>query len=188
MIALTAGIGLLAVLAPGSALLPTLYLTASMLHGVRLARWHGWKTLRVPLLWSMHLSYLCIPLAMLGLALANGDPAAEKNLIHLLGVGANRRHDHRHDGSRITGPHGQTAGCARLSQRSLCPGAARGTGSSAGTAVGSGTEHAGVAHFRAVLGDRIRTVVTALPAYIDAPPGRRKTGLIRLREQRNDEY
>ncbi len=88
VIALTAGIGLLAVLAPGSAVLPPLYFTASLLHGVRLARWHGWKTLRVPLLWSMHLSYLCIPLALLGLGLANGDPAAEKNVIHLLGVGA----------------------------------------------------------------------------------------------------
>ena len=36
----------------------------------------------------MHLSYLCIPLAMLALAVAGDDAAAVKNIIHLLAVGA----------------------------------------------------------------------------------------------------
>ncbi len=36
----------------------------------------------------MHLSYLCIPLALLGLALAGNDPAAGKNVVHLLATGA----------------------------------------------------------------------------------------------------
>lgn len=58
-----------------------------IIHCVRLTHWQGWKTVRVPLLWSMHLSYLCIPLAMLGLAIAAGDAGASKNLIHLLAIG-----------------------------------------------------------------------------------------------------
>jgi uncharacterized protein involved in response to NO len=68
--------------------LATLCLATSALHFYRLVRWQGWKALRVPLLWSMHLSYLCIPLALLGLALVRGDPVAEKNIIHLLAIGA----------------------------------------------------------------------------------------------------
>ena len=34
----------------------------------------------------MHLSYLCIPLAMFGLAITGGDPFASKNVIHLLAI------------------------------------------------------------------------------------------------------
>ena len=67
--------------------LQILCLAGCAIHLIRMARWQGWKTLGVPLLWSMHLSYLCIPLAMLGLALADGDPVASKNVIHLLAVG-----------------------------------------------------------------------------------------------------
>ena len=65
-----------------------LYLASSVLHFYRLWRWQGWKTGGVPLLWSMHLSYLCIPLTLVGLAWAGGDPVAEKNLVHLLAIGA----------------------------------------------------------------------------------------------------
>jgi uncharacterized protein involved in response to NO len=61
--------------------------TGFIIHCVRLTHWQGWKTTREPLLWSMHLSYLCIPLAMLGLAIAAGDGGASKNLIHLLAIG-----------------------------------------------------------------------------------------------------
>jgi uncharacterized protein involved in response to NO len=68
--------------------LGALCLAAGLLHLYRLARWQGWKTRAVPLLWSMHLSYLCIPLAMLGLGWAAGDPVASKNMIHLLAIGA----------------------------------------------------------------------------------------------------
>ncbi|MEE4143783.1 MAG: NnrS family protein [Halieaceae bacterium] len=68
--------------------LAALCLAASALHVYRLAHWQGWRTLRVPLLWSMHLSYACIPLALLGLAIAGGDPVADKNIIHLLAIGA----------------------------------------------------------------------------------------------------
>jgi uncharacterized protein involved in response to NO len=68
--------------------LATLCLATSALHFYRLAHWQGWKAMSVPLLWSMHLSYLCIPLALLGLAMTGGDPVAGKNITHLLGIGA----------------------------------------------------------------------------------------------------
>lgn len=71
-----------------SAWLPALCLASAALHLYRLAHWQGWRTWQVPLLWSMHLSYLCIPLAMLGLAVAGTDPVASKNVVHLLAIGA----------------------------------------------------------------------------------------------------
>jgi uncharacterized protein involved in response to NO len=83
-------IGLLNAFWPGEQAAPwlaLLCLAAGLIHLLRLLHWQGWKTLRVPLLWSMHLSYLCIPLAMFGLALAGGDTAASKNIIHLLAIG-----------------------------------------------------------------------------------------------------
>lgn len=67
--------------------LALLCLGAGIIHSVRLAHWQGFKTLPLPLLWSMHLSYLCIPLAMFGLAAVNADPVASKNVIHLLAIG-----------------------------------------------------------------------------------------------------
>jgi uncharacterized protein involved in response to NO len=71
-----------------SAWLKPLYLITGVLHLYRMGRWQGWKTLGVPLLWSMHLSYLCIPMALLGLAAAGQDPVATRNVIHLLAIGA----------------------------------------------------------------------------------------------------
>lgn len=59
---------------------------AAVIHLYRLARWQGWRTLQVPLLWSMHISYLCIPLTLLSLALAAGNPIAVKHLVHLLAI------------------------------------------------------------------------------------------------------
>ena len=67
--------------------LALLCLLAGIIHSVRLAHWQGWKTLGVPLLWSMHLSYLCIPLAMFALAAVGADPMASKNVMHLLAIG-----------------------------------------------------------------------------------------------------
>lgn len=64
-----------------------LYLAAGAIQLYRMLRWQGWKTGSVPLLWSMHLSYLCIPLTLFGLAWAGNDPVVGKNLIHLLAVG-----------------------------------------------------------------------------------------------------
>ncbi len=85
-------IGLVTALAPPAQStgpwFPALCLATSALHCYRLGHWQGWKTLQFPLLWSMHLSYLCIPLALLGLALAGDNPAAGKNVVHLLATGA----------------------------------------------------------------------------------------------------
>jgi uncharacterized protein involved in response to NO len=83
-------IGLISAIWPqrqSSPWLELLCLAAGVIHLYRLGRWRGWHTRGVPLLWSMHLSYLCIPLAMLGMAAAGTDPIAGKNMIHLLAIG-----------------------------------------------------------------------------------------------------
>jgi len=67
--------------------LQSLLIVGFGIHVYRLARWQGWKTTKVPLLWSMHISYLCIPLSLLGLLWAGDNPIAIKNVMHLLGVG-----------------------------------------------------------------------------------------------------
>lgn len=67
--------------------LQVLCLASAAVHFYRLAHWQGWKTGSVPLLWSMHLSYLCIPLALLGIGLVGNDPVAIKNTVHLLAIG-----------------------------------------------------------------------------------------------------
>jgi len=90
-IASVALVGLLSLLHWGEEQLPgyaALCLAAGVIHCYRMMRWQGWKTFAVPLLWSMHLAYLCIPLTLLGLAWAGSDPIAVKNLIHLLAIGA----------------------------------------------------------------------------------------------------
>ena len=89
-IGITALIGLVTAFTPwpdSATWLRPLCLAGALIHLYRLYRWQGWKTFGIPLLWSMHLSYLCIPLAMLGLALTGGDPIAGKNIMHLLAVG-----------------------------------------------------------------------------------------------------
>jgi uncharacterized protein involved in response to NO len=71
-----------------TAWLKALCLASGALHLYRLGHWQGWKTAGVPLLWSMHISYACIPIALLGMGLAGTDPIAGKNVIHLLAIGA----------------------------------------------------------------------------------------------------
>jgi uncharacterized protein involved in response to NO len=48
----------------------SLAIAAAALNGVRLAGWGGWKTLRIPLLWVLHLAYawMVIGLLLLGLS------------------------------------------------------------------------------------------------------------------------
>ena len=89
-IGITALIGLVTAFTPwpdSATWLGPLCLVAAIIHLYRLFRWQGWKTFGIPLLWSMHLSYLCIPLALLGLALTASDPIAGKNIMHLLAIG-----------------------------------------------------------------------------------------------------
>jgi uncharacterized protein involved in response to NO len=56
---------------------------------VRLARWHGWRTIDVPLLWVLHLGYawLVIGLALKALWILAGVPWA-MNWMHALTAGA----------------------------------------------------------------------------------------------------
>ena len=58
-------------------------------HAVRLARWQGWKTWAVPLLWTMHAGYAWMVLAFLLLALGeSGSTVAERAWLHAFTVGA----------------------------------------------------------------------------------------------------
>jgi len=68
--------------------LQLLCLAGFCIHLYRMAHWQGWKTRSVALLWSMHLSYLCIPLALLGIGIVGNDPTAIKNIMHLLAIGS----------------------------------------------------------------------------------------------------
>jgi uncharacterized protein involved in response to NO len=62
--------GVVHVAAPGSAAAGVAALAAAAIHGVRLSRWHGAKTLANPILWVLHLGYLwmAVGLALLGVS------------------------------------------------------------------------------------------------------------------------
>jgi len=64
-------------------------LLAAATLSVRGWRWRIWVTLRTPLLWSLHLSYWCIPLGLFlfGLNQFTGQPG-HSQVIHTLTVGA----------------------------------------------------------------------------------------------------
>lgn len=81
--------GLLAALAPSSDAAGFVLLAAAIINGVRLARWHGHKTLANPILWVLHLGYLwlVVGLALLGLSsFVSALPASAA--IHALTAGA----------------------------------------------------------------------------------------------------
>ena len=89
-----AAIGLLMLLAiadgaevQGGALAP-LAAIAAVVHGVRWFLWRPWKTLRVPLVWALHVAYAWIPLHLaLRSAVALGWPETSA-ATHALTVGA----------------------------------------------------------------------------------------------------
>jgi uncharacterized protein involved in response to NO len=60
----------------------------AVFHLLRQLRWWSRPILDVPLLWSLHLSYLFIPLGLGLLAWSLPDAAVSKTVIHLLGIGA----------------------------------------------------------------------------------------------------
>ncbi|RLQ20690.1 NnrS family protein [Seongchinamella sediminis] len=62
---------------------------AALAHALRGLRWRIWVTVRTPLVWSLHLSYLCIPLGLLlyGLS-AVSSLVSPSQAIHTLTVGA----------------------------------------------------------------------------------------------------
>lgn len=63
-------------------------LVAAVVQGARLAQWQGQRTLGEPLLWVLHLAYLCIPVGLLlkGLALL-GRVGWAGGWLHVLTVG-----------------------------------------------------------------------------------------------------
>ncbi len=88
------GLVLLAVLtAAGVALQPhpafgALFAAVALLHGLRLARWHDAGLWRVPLLWSLHLAYAWLVVALAGQALWHFGLLASASLaLHALAVG-----------------------------------------------------------------------------------------------------
>lgn len=77
------------VLPLGEGVAGALFLVAAICHGLRVFRWRLSVTLRTPLVWSLHLSYWCIPLGLLLQALSFwGGPVTHSQSVHTLGVGA----------------------------------------------------------------------------------------------------
>ncbi|MCE9679869.1 NnrS family protein [Shewanella sp. AS1] len=61
--------------------------TAALLHLGRWLRWYPHKTLKEPLLWSLHLAYVCLPLTLGALAWQIADESAYRHLLHLFAIG-----------------------------------------------------------------------------------------------------
>lgn len=112
---------------------------AAALNGLRLARWRGWHASDDPLLWSLHLGYAWLPVALgLRAAGALGAAGAEATWMHAftiaaLGItilGLATRMALRHTGRPLVAPRAMVAACllvlgaaaARLGA-SLAPGA-----------------------------------------------------------------
>lgn len=65
LLVITQGLGLARLLPDAVNIL--LLLSAAALHLTRLIRWRFWITLKTPLLWSIHLSYLFIPIGLMAI-------------------------------------------------------------------------------------------------------------------------
>jgi uncharacterized protein involved in response to NO len=72
---------------PGLAV-AVLALVAGVTQALRLAGWKPLASLRIPLLWIMHVSYACIPLGFVLLALAQFGVVPETAAVHVLALGA----------------------------------------------------------------------------------------------------
>jgi len=65
------------------------FILAALVHGTRAFRWRIWVTFRTPLVWSLHLSYWCIPLGLLLYGLSRVVPGiTHSQATHTLTVGA----------------------------------------------------------------------------------------------------
>lgn len=63
-------------------------LLAGMTNGIRLIQWNGWRVVREPLLWILHLAYLWIVLALLLRGVSVFNTAVSDSLWqHVLGLG-----------------------------------------------------------------------------------------------------
>ncbi len=59
----------------------------ALLHLIRWIRWYPHKTLTQPMLWSLHLPYLCLPLTLGALAYNIDNENAYRHLLHLFAIG-----------------------------------------------------------------------------------------------------
>lgn len=92
-VVLTIALGLLMVLPLGigtrSPAVAWVALAAAVVHFVRWLRWRPWVTPRIPLLWSLHLSYVFLPIGFLVLFLHRYvGTVSYSNVLHWLLVGA----------------------------------------------------------------------------------------------------
>ncbi|GAB0058613.1 hypothetical protein SIID45300_02965 [Candidatus Magnetaquicoccaceae bacterium FCR-1] len=66
-----------------------IFVVAGLVQGVRLSRWHGWKTVSTPLLWVLHLGYLWLVVGLVLRGAARlGVGLDESTALHALTVGA----------------------------------------------------------------------------------------------------
>ncbi|MBF0261401.1 MAG: NnrS family protein [Magnetococcales bacterium] len=66
-----------------------LFILAGMVQGVRLSRWHGWKTVSTPLLWVLHVGYAWLVMGLILRGVARlGIGLDESTALHGLTVGA----------------------------------------------------------------------------------------------------
>lgn len=75
-------------ISPPAGVVAGLFFLAAAIQGIRVLRWRLQVTLRTPLVWSLHLSYWCIPLGLLleGLSMS-GAHISHSQAIHTLAVG-----------------------------------------------------------------------------------------------------
>ncbi|MFB9214778.1 NnrS family protein [Vibrio sinaloensis] len=64
-----------------------LMLFSGAAHLIRVSRWQPWRTLSEPLVWSLHATYLCIPVSLI-LRGVMDNPFAAHNMLHLFAIGA----------------------------------------------------------------------------------------------------
>lgn len=65
-----------------------LLIVCGVLHGCRLAHWDSWATRTVPLLWSLHLTYLTLALGLIAMGLSfYWDAVRFADALHLITVG-----------------------------------------------------------------------------------------------------
>ncbi|SEH96222.1 NnrS family protein [Paracoccus alkenifer] len=79
---------LLATLGAPDALTGSVAVAAGLVALLRLSGWRGFDTLRDPIVWTMHASYLFLALGLLGWGLSLLGQGSEIAGLHLLGVGA----------------------------------------------------------------------------------------------------
>lgn len=66
-----------------------LFALSALLNALRCLRWRPWLTIKVPLLWSLHLAYWCIPIALALYSLRYaGVNISNSVILHVLTVGA----------------------------------------------------------------------------------------------------